>query len=181
MRQRMLIGRLVVLLLAAASPNVGFAQQVGPVKGALVIAGGAMRDATIIKRFMLVRGDTKSNETMIGDHTDGFGFLRNVGIDQHVLVRNRQFDMLEVIEKYPALLGIAIDENTAIVVQGDRFEVIGDTYVLIFDTTRVIPPRGQFYFLKAGDTYDLAKREAGRPSANRTAIGRVKPVVKPGH
>lgn len=288
---RRLIEGLVFLLLAAASPSVGFAQEVGPAKGALVIAGGGLRDLTIIKRFMqlaggadapfviiptagdaaqydqywsglrpfrdagmtnisvvhtrdrkvadtpefvapirkargvfftggrqwrladtylktrtslelqalldrggviggtsagatilgsfLVRGDTKTNETMIGDHTEGFGFLRNVAIDQHVLVRNRQFDMLEVIEKYPALLGIAIDENTAIVVQGDRFEVIGDTYVLIFDKTRIIPPRGEFYFLKAGDTYDLARREAGRPTTNTTPIGRVKPIVKP--
>ena len=34
----------------------------------------------------------------MGDHQRGFGSLRNVGIDQHVLRRNRQFDMIEVIE-----------------------------------------------------------------------------------
>ena len=125
----------------------------------------------------MVRGDTKGNEVMIGDHVESFGFLKNVAIDQHVLVRNRQFDMLEVLEKYPNLLGIAIDENTAIVVQGDRFDVIGDTYVLVFDNTKIIPPRGQFYFLKPGDTYDLAKREARRPSRSTTPIDRVRPIT----
>jgi cyanophycinase len=140
------------------------------------VIGGSSAGATILGSFM-VRGDTKGNEKMIGDHLESFGFLKNVAIDQHVLVRNRQFDMLEVIEKYPNLLGIGIDENTAIVVQGDRFEVIAGTYVLVFDNTKVIPPRGQFYFLKPGDTYDLAKREAWRPARNMVPIERVKPVT----
>jgi cyanophycinase len=139
------------------------------------VIGGTSAGATILGSFM-VRGDTKGNEVMIGDHLESFGFLKNVAIDQHVLVRNRQFDMFQVLEKYPQLLGIGIDENTAIVVQGDRFEVIGETYVLIFDNTKVIPPRGQFYFLKPGDTYDLAKREARRPSRNTIPIDRIKPV-----
>jgi cyanophycinase len=141
------------------------------------VIGGTSAGATILGSF-LVRGDTTGNETMIGDHTEGFGFLKGVAIDQHVLVRNRQFDMLEVLDKYPSLLGVAIDEDTAIVVQGDQFEVIGNTYVLIFDNTKIIPPHGRFYFLKAGDTYDLATREAGRPTTSTAPIERVKPAGK---
>jgi cyanophycinase len=52
------------------------------------VIGGSSARATIIGSF-LVRGDTKGNETMIGDHTAGLGFLKNVGIDQHLLKRNR--------------------------------------------------------------------------------------------
>jgi cyanophycinase len=142
------------------------------------VIGGTSAGATILGSF-LVRGDTKDNETMIGDHTEGFGFLKDVAIDQHVLVRNRQFDMLEVLEKYPTLLGVAIDENTAIVVQGDRFDVIGDTYVLVFDNAKVITPRGHFYFLKTGDSYDLVKREGSRPTTISVPIGRLKPAGDP--
>ena len=110
---------------------------------------------------------------MIGDHLEGFGFLKNVGIDQHLLKRNRQFDMIEVIEKYPELLGIGIDEDTAIVVRGDRFEVIGQGYVAIYDSNKLIPPDGKFYFLASGDRFDLEKREA-QPSRTMRPIDRVK-------
>ena len=94
------------------------------------VIGGTSAGATIIGSF-LVRGDTKGNEVMLGDHQAGLGFLKSVAVDQHVLKRNRQFDMLDVIKTHPELLGIAIDEDTAIVVQGDQFEVIGKSYALI--------------------------------------------------
>ena len=106
---------------------------------------------------------------MMGDHEEGFGLLKNVAIDQHVLARNRQFDLFTILEKKPELLGIGLDENTAIVVQNDTFEVIGDSYVLIYDTTfwsiegsrlKNLPEKNNlFYFLKPGDAYDLKNRK----------------------
>jgi len=139
------------------------------------VIGGSSAGATIQGSF-LVRGDTKGNATMIGDHVEGFGFLKNVGIDQHLIKRNRQFDMIEVIEKHPDLLGIGIDEDTAIVVRGDRFEVIGQGYVAIYDAKKLIPPDGKFYFLAPGDLFDLKKREAQRPARTMRPIERVKRV-----
>jgi cyanophycinase len=137
------------------------------------VIGGSSAGATIQGSF-LARGDTKGNTVMIGDHVEGLGFLRNVAIDQHLLKRNRQFDLIEIIEKYPELLGIGIDEDTAIVVQGDRFEVIGQGYVAIYDYNKLIPPNGHFYFLAPGDRFDLKKREASRPSQTTRPIDRVK-------
>ena len=58
--------------------------------------------------------------------------LKNVAIDQHLLARNRQFDLFEILENRPELLGIGLDENTGIVVQGNEFEVIGKSYVAIY-------------------------------------------------
>jgi cyanophycinase len=139
------------------------------------VIGGTSAGASIQGSF-LVRGDTKGNEAMIGDHIEGLGFLRNVGIDQHLLKRNRQFDLLELVGKYPDLLGIGIDEDTAIVVRGDEFDVIGQSYVVIYDNKRMIPPAGSFYFLAPGDRYDLKKREATRPTRTMQPIERVKPV-----
>jgi cyanophycinase len=126
------------------------------------VIGGSSAGASIQGSF-LVRGDTGGNELMMGDHQVGFGYLRNVGIDQHVLRRNRQFDMVEVIEAHPELLGIGIDEDTGIVVQGDEFEVIGQSLVLIYDNQRITGPDGRFYFLVPGDRYNLATREGVRP------------------
>ena len=82
--------------------------------------------------------------------------------DEHLLRRNRQFDLVEVIEAHPHLLGIGIDEDTAIVVEGDRFEVMGRSYVAIYDHERLLDSGGRFYFLGAGDRYDLRRRQAYR-------------------
>ena len=118
------------------------------------------------------------------DWRRGFGLLRGVIIDVHVLARNRQFDMIGVMNAHPDMLGIAIDENTAIVVRGDEFEVIGTSYVIIHDNDRQIPPDppatwrtvgGPFYFLRPGDTYDLVTREAFRPGTAQRPIARVAP------
>ena len=126
------------------------------------VIGGSSAGASIQGSF-LVRGDTRNNTIMMGDHQVGFGYLKNVGIDQHVLRRNRQHDLIEVVEAHPELLGIGLDENTAIVVQGDQAQVIGASYALIYDNQSTTGNGGKFYFLAPGDRFNLATREASRP------------------
>lgn len=138
------------------------------------VIGGSSAGASILTSFM-VRGDTKSNEKMIGDHTEGLGFLKNAAVDQHLLRRNRQFDMLEVIDKYPQLLGIGIDEDTAIVVAGDRFDVIGKSYVVVYSNKPIVGANGRFYFLGAGDRFDMKERKATRQGTEWRPLQGVKP------
>jgi len=79
------------------------------------------------------------------------------------------FDLLKI---KPELLGIGIDEHTAIIVQGNKFEVIGDKYVAIYDGTFWSPyfneidtletGKNKFYVLKNGDKYNLKKRRVQR-------------------
>ena len=57
------------------------------------VIGGSSAGATILGSY-LVRGDTRTNTIMMGDHEEGFGFLRDTAIDQHLLRRNRQFDLI---------------------------------------------------------------------------------------
>ena len=131
------------------------------------VIGGSSAGATIQGSF-LARGDTRHNQIMVGDHQQGFGFLRNVTVDQHTLARNRHYDMFQILQERPELLGLSIDEMTGIVVAGDQFEVIGESYVLVYDggfwsregwSMKKLPPSNSlFYFLKAGDRYDMAKR-----------------------
>lgn len=123
------------------------------------VIGGTSAGATIQGSF-LARGDTSGPDIMLGDHQEGLGFLREVAIDQHWLARNRQFDLVELIDAHPHLLGVGIDEDTAIVVQGDSFEVIGRSYVGIFDATKRLTPIGRFYLLKPGDKFNLETRTA---------------------
>lgn len=136
------------------------------------VIGGSSAGATIQGEY-LARGDTKTNTIMMGDHEDGLGFLPNVAIDQHLLKRNRQFDLIEIVEAHPDLLGIGIDENTAIVVRGDRFEVIGQSYVAIYDRDHRLDSGGRFYFLAPGDQFDLKTRQAYRMSTQAEPLERV--------
>jgi cyanophycinase len=132
------------------------------------VIGGSSAGATIQGSF-LTRGDTKNNQVMMGDHQEGFGYISNIAIDQHVLARNRQFDMYGILKERPELLGIGIDENTAAIVQGDTLEVLGASYVLIYDGSfwsregselKNLPDKESlFYFLKQGDKYDIRLRK----------------------
>lgn len=126
------------------------------------VIGGSSAGATIQGSY-LARGDSNTNTIMMGDHEEGFAYIKNVAIDQHLLVRNRQFDLIEIIEAHPALLGLGIDEDTAIVVRGDEFEVIGQGYVAIYDRNRIVGRDGQFYFLSPGDRFNMADRQPLRP------------------
>lgn len=130
--------------------------------------GGSSAGATIQGSY-LARGDTQNNQIMMGDHEAGFGFIKNIAIDQHVLARNRQFDLFDILDARPELLGIGLDEGTAVIVQGDTFEIMGSSYVLIYDRSfwsregselKKLPEADQlFYFLRPGDRYDMLNRK----------------------
>ena len=137
------------------------------------VIGGASAGATIQGSY-LARGDTSSNTIMMGNHEEGFGFLRNTTIDQHLLRRNRQFDLIEIVKARPELLGIGLDENTAIVVRGDSFEVIGESYVAIYDHGRLMVNGGRFYFLAPGDTFDLKERIPHRGAPRAEAFANIR-------
>ncbi|MBU1013355.1 MAG: cyanophycinase [Bacteroidetes bacterium] len=132
-----------------------------------VIAGSSA--GASIQGSYLARGDSKGNTIMMGDHEVGLGFLKNSAIDQHILVRNRQFDIFEILKNRPELFGIGLDENTGIVVKGNEFEVIGNSFVAIYDGTRFSRERDtiyqlpadskEFYFLRKGDKYNLKERK----------------------
>lgn len=137
------------------------------------VISGTSAGASIQGSF-LWRGDTKGAHILVGDHTQGLGFLKNSAIDQHMLRRNRQFDLIEFIRQSPEIIGIGLDEATAIVVQKDIFEVIGRSYVAVYDYNTIIAPKerkfsdgngpetnyqGPFFFLKQGQKYDLKERK----------------------
>ena len=132
------------------------------------VIGGSSAGATIQGSF-LARGDTKNNQIMMGDHPEGFAFIKNIAIDQHVIARNRHFDMFDILKKKPELLGISIDEGTGILVKNNNIEVLGKSYVIVYDGSfwsregsdlKNLPDEDKlFYFLREGDNYDISKRK----------------------
>ena len=68
-------------------------------------------------------------------------------------------DLMPVVRRFPHLLGIGLSEDTAVVVTGDRFEVIGRWKVTVHDSTRTYPPWQKPYdVLDVGDVYDMKAR-----------------------
>jgi cyanophycinase len=120
------------------------------------VIGGSSAGATIQGSY-LVRGAREGNQIMMAKGYEiGFGYLKNTAIDQHIDTRKRENDLAEVIAAHPELLGIGLYESTAIVAQGDRFEVIGDGKVAITDGKK--RDGAPFYLLSAGERFDLRAR-----------------------
>lgn len=121
--------------------------------------GGSSAGATIQGEY-LARGDTKTNTIMMGDHEEGFAFLPGTAVDQHLIARDREYDLIEIIAAKPDLLGIGLDENAAIVVMDDVFEVVGKSLVAIYDHQRWgDSPDSKFFMLGPGERYNWRTRE----------------------
>jgi cyanophycinase len=129
------------------------------------VIGGSSAGATIQGDY-LVRGAVSGSDVMMTpepNHERAFKFLRRSAIDQHINTRNRWDDLIPVVKKWPELLGIGLSEATAIIVKGDRFEVMGAWKVAVHDNTRLYQPWEKPYFvLSAGDVYNMKTRRVER-------------------
>jgi cyanophycinase len=138
------------------------------------VVAGTSAGATILGEY-LVRGDTSGPDVVMTkepNHQLGFGFLKRTAIDQHINARNRWDDLIPVIRAFPQYLGLGLSEDTAIVVRGDRFEVIGRWKVTVHDSTRAYQPWQKPYdVLSAGDVYNMQTRRIEK-FGNGTTPGR---------
>ncbi|MBI2687389.1 MAG: cyanophycinase [Acidobacteria bacterium] len=124
------------------------------------VIAGTSAGATIQGSY-LVRGAREGNTVMMAKgYEQGLGFLSFVAIDQHLIKRKRENDMLQVIALKPEILGLGLDEGTAVVVHGTRFDVVGVSKVAVYDANFGAGPDGKgYYFLSPGDCFDIAKRK----------------------
>ena len=124
------------------------------------VIGGSSAGASIQAEYM-VRGHPLGNETMMAEgYERGFGFLSGCAIDQHFTQRHRERDLASVIVRFPQLLGIGLDEGTAIVVQESVATVLGAHAAHFLDHgvahgDASVPPTK----VAAGARYDLAARK----------------------
>ena len=85
--------------------------------------------------------------------------MNEIIVDQHFIKRQRQNRLIGLIFKNPNLLGVGIDENTALYVEQNRYaEVLGESQVMIFETTKQAKEM-KFIMLEKGEKYDLKKRK----------------------
>lgn len=114
------------------------------------VIGGTSAGASIQGSF-LWRGDTRGAEYTVGDHTQGLGFMKCTAIDQHLLARHREADLLPFIQAAPEYIGIGVDESTAALVERDSLTVLGASCVAIYR-----PGEQSAQFLRAGEGCNLS-------------------------
>jgi cyanophycinase len=102
------------------------------------IVAGTSAGASVMSETMLVKGSSKETHR-IGDlhMAPGMGLIRDVIIDQHFAERGRFGRLIGAVAHNPRILGLGIDEDTAAMVEGDRFRVIGSGAVYVVDGTDV--------------------------------------------
>lgn len=118
------------------------------------IIAGSSAGASIQAEYM-VRGDPLGNQVVMAEgYEHGLGFLKGVAIDQHLTQRNRLQDLRTVVERFPQLLGIGLDESTGILVKKSKARVLGKNAVFFLD-----PASDEESRLEEGQVYDLETRE----------------------
>ena len=135
------------------------------------VVGGSSAGASILGDF-LVRG-APSNDNFVMDYPGyekGFSYLRGVGIDQHVVARERLADLADsILPKYPKLLAISEDEGTAWVVRGDTASIIGRNKAFVYGGNANDEGK-PFLTLYPGDTYDLGARRVTHRAAAESPV-----------
>ncbi|WP_392542049.1 cyanophycinase [Oryzobacter telluris] len=137
------------------------------------VVGGTSAGASIVSDFMISMGDEGVTPRQRASQvTAGLGLLRGVVVDQHFDQRARYGRLMSVIAPSPHLLGVGIDEDTAMVVSdGREFEVRGSGAVFVLDCTTartdaadaragapVLVSGAIVHTLPAGSTFDLVQR-----------------------
>lgn len=103
-----------------------------------LVIGGTSAGAAVMPDVMIVEGDSETNPRMeIVELGPGMGFLPGVVIDQHFSQRGRLGRLISALAQQPAVLGFGIDENTAMIVANDTFEVIGEGVITVVDDSMI--------------------------------------------
>ncbi|MDQ0190168.1 cyanophycinase [Alicyclobacillus cycloheptanicus] len=99
-----------------------------------VVLGGTSAGASMMSSTMIVEGDAETNPRIcVVDMAPGMEFVDGVVIDQHFAQRGRLGRLLSAVAQYPHHLGLGIDENTAVIMEGRTFRVVGQGAVSVVD------------------------------------------------
>jgi cyanophycinase len=135
-----------------------------------VVVAGTSAGAAMMSTTMILGGGEQvpTNNVRTGP---GLGFVSGIVVDMHFAERGRIARLLAVVAMFPHELGLGIDEDTAVVVTGSRFEVIGSGAVTVVDAGHAtgvrLPAEGtgpialtgaHIHVLPSGYAFELATR-----------------------
>ncbi len=147
------------------------------------VVGGTSAGAAVMSTLMITGDEAREQppedafSTIEADQVvtaPGFGFITNAIVDQHFVKRRRHNRLLSLVLQNPHLVGIGIDEDTAVMVDScGQMEVLGESCVVVYDATRaqriLRRENGRLegvglvlHVLTEGSVFDLSSREVIR-------------------
>jgi cyanophycinase len=125
-----------------------------------VIVAGTSAGASILSALMMaggtgVGGDSNGSAARKGmvDVVAGFGLLQDIIIDQHFSQRGRMGRLLSVFAGTPGLIGLGLDEDTAVLIdRKGTLEVLGSNMVTIVDGRNTI---SDYFEREAGEVLTI--------------------------
>jgi cyanophycinase len=146
------------------------------------VIAGTSAGASVMSETMMVSGSASESYRIKSSllMAPGFGLARDMLIDQHFAQRGRMARLIGAVSQNPRMLGIGIDEDTAIIVErSTRFSVLGEGGVYVVDASsttysnigeeesdRTLSSFGlTVHMLSQGDIFDLpTRRPTARPA-----------------
>jgi cyanophycinase len=134
-----------------------------------VIVGGTSAGAAILSKVMITGEADLKNITVAKTITaDGLGLATAVIFDQHFLQRQRGNRLISAVLDHRSLVGIGIDESTAVIMRGSEIEVVGKSAVVVIDPRHATIPAAApgavdsgtdlaLHVLRAGMSMNLAR------------------------
>ncbi|MGC9363451.1 MAG: cyanophycinase [Fidelibacterota bacterium] len=143
------------------------------------VIAGTSAGAAVMSKIMIIgdelinQDSTRSFYTIQKGNivtTPGFGLIENAIIDQHFITRKRHNRLISLVLENPKLLGIGIDESTAIIVNPDNtFRVFGEHAVIVYDASKATHIESdlanqlscvgiKMHILTSGQRFDMVKR-----------------------
>ena len=138
-----------------------------------LVVAGTSAGATAMGRTMILGGEGPEVSAATVRTGPGLGLAPRLLIDMHFAERGRLPRLLSAVALDPDHLGVGIDENTAILVDGDTFEVLGTGVATVADGERstVVHAAGdcdpitvfdvRLHLMPAGCIFDIAARVPG--------------------
>jgi cyanophycinase len=141
------------------------------------VIAGTSAGAAMMSNSMFISGSSDSNPRVGGmEIGPGMDFLVGAMIDTHFSERGRIGRLLTAVAHYPQDLGFGVDENTAMIVEGKEFRVVGEGAVTVVDAGAItftnLPDIGEdeslaLYDVKLHVLPEGHRFRSGKASANR--------------
>jgi cyanophycinase len=123
------------------------------------VIGGTSAGASIQGEYLVHSNPPGTHDTVSEGYERGFGFLPGVAIEEKCADHCRFGELAELKKVHPHLVGIGIDNATALIVRGTTMEVVGENKVAVFDRERGGDgTQPGFELVNAGQTYDFKER-----------------------
>ncbi|HEU4563109.1 MAG TPA: cyanophycinase [Gemmatimonadaceae bacterium] len=148
------------------------------------LVAGTSAGASVMCETMLVSGESETTPTVRGTlrMAPGLGLLEDAIVDQHFAERGRMGRLVGAVSQNPRMLGLGLDEDAAIMVEGQRkFTVLGTGAVYVVDGSGVSYSNLsdeesdrtlsiydlRLHVLSQGDEFDLRER---RPTPHAAEV-----------